>query len=250
MVLCPAVCNDMAQFVINAEREATSRHNGLGTSLFDVQPSRWTHSNGWVERLLTKFPNICYLDIKCTQQTLTTFSRHLVRDTSKPASSLPRNLVHTLAHNVRTFSRRHSAVLLCELLKHRASELVALRGNTTNFIDPKSTTDAQAKLWQDCITLVEEVLSLKGSTEAKNHEQFKYARDTLDDTLMELACCLQSKHSKFSNALLSKAADPSKAARGWRWLFYCLAQQRQAEAAIEVGCLSPACLTCMHRSQR
>ena len=230
-----AVCNDMAQFIINAERESTCRQTGAATSMFDGQPARWVHSNNWVEGLLVKFPNIRYLDIKCTQQTLTTFSRHLVRDVMKPNSNLPKALVHTLAHNVRTFSRRHSAVLLCELLKHRASELIAARGNTTNFIDPKSPTDPQAKLWQDCITLVEEVLSLKGNTEAKNHEQFKYSRDTLDDTLLELACCLQSKHSKFSNALLSKAADPSKAARGWRWLFYCLAQQRQAEAAIEVG---------------
>ena len=231
------VCNDMAQFMMHAEREVKQPHSNvqMPAHLGAFYPhDRWQHSSNWVEDLLVKFPAIKYLDIKCSQQTLTTFSRHLVRDVLKPHSRLDQQLVHTLAENVRTNSRRHSAVLLCELLKHRTAELVSMRGTTTNFIDPKNPTDPQAKVWRECIELVEQVLALKGSTDAKNHELFKYARDTLDDTLLELSCCLQAKHSKLAYALLSKSADPAKAARGWRWLFYCLAQQRQAEAAIEV----------------
>lgn len=36
------------------------------------------------------------------------------------------------------------------------------------------------------IELVEKVLTLKGHADARAHEHFKYARDTLDDSLLQV----------------------------------------------------------------
>lgn len=69
---------------------------------------------------------------------------------------------------------------------------------------------------QRVIELVEKVLTLKGHVDARAHENYKYARDTLDDSLLQLVSCLQARHSKYAYQLLAKAADPAKAARGWR----------------------------------
>ncbi len=76
--------------------------------------------------------------------------------------------------------------------------------------------DHRQQLQAAVMELVEKVLTLKGHTDARAHEHFKYARDTLDDSLLELVSCLQPRHSKFGYQLLAKSADPAKAARGWR----------------------------------
>lgn len=77
-------------------------------------------------------------------------------------------------------------------------------------------TDYRMEAPAKVLELVDRVLGLKGHADARAHEHFKYARDTLDDSLLQLVCCLQPRHSKFAYQLLAKAADPGKAAHGWR----------------------------------
>lgn len=221
-------------------------------------------TGGWVSRLLQKFPTITHLEIKCSQPVLTIVARHLVRDSSISEAAVSEARLLQLADNVRTNSRRHSAVLLCELLKLRVAEGVpAPRAPTLDRVmfgkaeQQQQLTDYRLEAPKKVIELVDRVLQLKGHADAKAHEHFKYARDTLDDSLLQLVACLQPRHSKFAYQLLAKAADPAKAARGWRWLFYFLARQKQAEHAIEAYkvvdkpallALSPTCLSELFRA--
>jgi hypothetical protein len=102
--------------------------------------------NGWVGRLLAKFPRVKSLDVKCSQSTLTLFAKHMVRDSmlSGPAA-VPLQRIVELADNVKTNSRRHSAVLLCELLKAKvAHSLVAKPPNYEAMRhDPKAYNKAE-----------------------------------------------------------------------------------------------------------
>eukprot|EP00198_Chlamydomonas_reinhardtii_P010512 XP_001699849.1 predicted protein [Chlamydomonas reinhardtii] len=249
------VTNDIAQYLV---LEQSKQFEQGGASV----------SNGWVARFLAKFPRIKKLDVKCSQSVLTLFARHMVRDSlgSVPQGALPLGRIFDLAENVKTNSRRHSAVLLCELIKFKVAQSLtskppgydAMRNDVKQYIRADQLlTEHRLELQQRVIELVEKVLTLKGHVDARAHENYKYARDTLDDSLLQLVSCLQARHSKYAYQLLAKAADPAKAARGWRWLFYFLARQKQAEAAIEaykvvdkqaLAQLSPTCLSELFRS--
>ncbi|GLC35656.1 tRNA splicing endonuclease subunit sen2 [Pleodorina starrii] len=249
------VTNDMAQYLVleQVKHSRSGAHN---------------LSNGWVARLLAKFPKIKNLDVKCSQNVLTLFSRHMVRDClgSVPPGSVPLARIFDLADHVKTNSRRHSAVLICELIKFKVAQSLtskppgyeAMRQDIKQYgRADQLLTEHRIELQARVIELVEKVLTLKGHVDARAHEHYKYARDTLDDSLLQLVSCLQPRHSKYAYQLLAKAADPAKAARGWRWLFYFLARQKQAEAAIEaykvvdkqaLAQLSPTCLSELFRS--
>ncbi|KAG2500561.1 hypothetical protein HYH03_001332 [Edaphochlamys debaryana] len=249
------VTNDMAQYLLLEQmKHSRAQSHAL--------------SNGWVANLLAKFPRIKKLDVKCTQGVLTLFARHMVRDClgSQPPGGVPLSRIFDLADNVKTNSRRHSAVLLCELIKFKVAQSLtskppgydAMRQDVKQYVRADQLlTEHRIELQTRVIELVEKVLTLKGHADARAHEHFKYARDTLDDSLLQLVSCLQPRHSKYAYQLLAKAADPAKAARGWRWLFYFLARQKQAEAAIEaykvvdkpaLAALSPTCLSELFRS--
>lgn len=105
------VTNSIAQYVLLAEQQHY-RSGVMGSS------------NGWVSALLQKFPAVKQLDVKCTQAVLAIFAKHLVRDCGRPAGQVSLERVLQLAENVLTNSRRHSAVLLCELLKLKVAESV------------------------------------------------------------------------------------------------------------------------------
>lgn len=105
------VTNDIAQYLV---LEQSKQFEQGGASV----------SNGWVARFLAKFPRIKKLDVKCSQSVLTLFARHMVRDSlgSVPQGALPLGRIFDLAENVKTNSRRHSAVLLCELIKFKVAQ--------------------------------------------------------------------------------------------------------------------------------
>ncbi|GIL64394.1 hypothetical protein Vafri_18228 [Volvox africanus] len=249
------VTTDMAQHLVLEQ----VKHSRSGAHIL---------SNGWVARLLAKFPKVKNLDVKCSQNVLTLFARHMVRDClgSSPPGSVPLSRIFDLADHVKTNSRRHSAVLICELIKFKVAQSLtskppgyeAMRQDIKQYgRADQLLTEHRIELQARVIELVEKVLTLKGHVDARAHEHYKYARDTLDDSLLQIVSCLQPRHSKYAYQLLAKAADPAKAARGWRWLFYFLARQKQAEAAIEaykvvdkqaLAQLSPTCLSELFRS--
>lgn len=108
------VTNDIAQYLM-LEQVKHAEHAYVGQPI----------SNGWVARLLAKFPRIKKLDVKCSQSVLTTFARHMVRDclgSTQQAGALPLSRIFDLADNVKTNSRRHSAVILCELMKFKVAQ--------------------------------------------------------------------------------------------------------------------------------
>jgi hypothetical protein len=105
------VTNAMAQHALLCEAD---HYRKRGSSAIGT--------GGWVSRLLQKFPTITHLQIRCSQPVLTIVARHLVRDSSLSEAAVSEARLLLLADNVRTNSRRHSAVLLCELLKLRVAE--------------------------------------------------------------------------------------------------------------------------------
>ncbi|GFR50052.1 hypothetical protein Agub_g12079 [Astrephomene gubernaculifera] len=221
------VTNDMAQYIMLEQ----IKHCRSGTHVL---------SNGWVAQLLAKFPRIKKLDVKCSQSVLTLFSRHMVRDclSSVPPGSVPLSRIFDLAENVKTNSRRHSAVLLCELLKFKVAQSLnskppgydTMRQDVKQYVRADQLlTEHRIELQARVLELVDRVLTLKGHVDARAHEHYKYARDTLDDSLLALVSCLQPRHSKYAYQLLAKAADPAKAARGWRWVVVGCGEGRDKE---------------------
>lgn len=104
------VTNDMAQYLM---LEQVKHSRAAGHILH----------NGWVARLLAKFPKIMNLDVKCSQNVLTLFARHMVRDClAHPPEVVPLSRIFDLADHVKTNSRRHSAVLICELIKFKVAQ--------------------------------------------------------------------------------------------------------------------------------
>jgi hypothetical protein len=111
-----------------------------------------------------------------------------------------------------------TAVMLCMRLSSGGCKHQPKRASGgLMLLTPPCPTHLYSELQQRVIELVEKVLTLKGHVDARAHEHYKYARDTLDDSLLQLVSCLQARHSKYAYQLLAKAADPAKAARGWRW---------------------------------
>ncbi|PNH10687.1 hypothetical protein TSOC_002566 [Tetrabaena socialis] len=246
-------CKSLRDLVNTAGAETLTVTNDIAQHLLLEQAKHCrtaTHvlSSGWVARLLAKFPRIKKLDVKCSQSVLTMFARHMVRDClgSTPPGAVPLSRIFDLAENVKTNSRRHSAVLLCELIKFKVAQSLtskppgydAMRQDVKQYVRADQLlAEHRIELQTRVVELVEKVLTLKGHAEARAHENFKYARDTLDDSLLQLVSCLQPRHSK--------------------WLFYFLARQKQAEAAIEaykvvdkqaLAQLSPTCLSELFRS--
>lgn len=149
---------DIAQFLLGNSSTPRMLHGSLPTA------SAWRHPGTiWLESLLNKLPGLLWLSVKCSAATLILFSRRLLECTNGAA------LATGFASHLKSMSRRHAAILLCEVMKNYACR----------------------NRFSEALELVDQVNKLQSNRLALNQDGFKYARDTLDEALVDCVCVLQ-----------------------------------------------------------
>lgn len=179
--------SDMAQFLVGGPTPPihVPLHT-VGDSAHPAlpQPATSTHSTRhpgtiWLDTVLRKLPGLLWLSVKCSATTLILFSRRLVECANGPA------LAVGFASHLRSMSRRHAAILLCEVMKHHA------------FMSK----------FPEALELVDQINKLQSNRLALNQDGFKYARDTLDEALVDCVCVLQVGFARLRGCSLRRRSQ-------------------------------------------